>query len=72
MENFRIVKGGIVKNTDPEMLEKGIVAFQMVNFIIDFYGSETESPHDTRIMDNGRQFVIDGCGFIPPGYEIKD
>jgi hypothetical protein len=28
--------------------------------------------HDTKIMENGKQFVIDGCGFIPQGFEIEN
>lgn len=56
--------------TNPEMLAKGIVAFQICRFVIDFYGSKTVSELDTKIMDDGRQIVIDGCGFIPAGYEL--
>ena len=30
-----------------------------------------EEMHDTKIMEDGRQFVINGNGFIPAGFEIK-
>ena len=59
-----------VENTDAEMAEKGIVAFQMVEFVINFFGNEITTTHDTRIMQDGRQFVIGGCGFIPHDYEV--
>ena len=56
--------------TNPEMIAKGIVAFQLVEFVINFYGGITKSVLDTKIMQDGRQIVIDGCGFIPEGYEV--
>ena len=51
-------------------IENGIVAFQMVKFVINFFGNEVESVLDTKIMQDGRQLVIDGDGFIPSGYEV--
>ncbi len=54
-----------------EQAQDGIVAFQKVEFVINFFGSETVSVHDTRIMQDGRQFVISGCGFIKDGYELN-
>ena len=54
-----------------EFKAEGIVAFQIVNFEINFFGSIVETSHDTKIMDDGRQIVIGGDGFIPAGYEVK-
>lgn len=51
--------------------EGGVVAFQLVEFVIDFFGTKIINIHDTRIMDDGRQFVIGGDGFIPHDYEVK-
>ena len=48
----------------------GIAAFQVVEFIISFFGNDVICEHDTRIMQDGRQFVIGGDGFIPNGYEV--
>ncbi len=48
----------------------GIVAFQMVEFVINFFGNEIISVLDTKIMEDGRQLVIDGDGYIPQGYEV--
>lgn len=59
-----------VENTDAEMAAKGIVAFQMVEFVINFFGNEITTMHDTKIMQNGDQFVIGGCGFIPEGFKV--
>lgn len=50
----------------------GIVAFQMVEFVINFFGNQVVSVLDTKIMQDGRQFVIDGDGFIKSGYELSN
>lgn len=71
MKKITTNKGAKVEATDNEMLQKGIVAFQMVEFIIDFFGNEIETTHDTKILKDGRQIVIGGCGYIPEGYELK-
>lgn len=71
MKNLKITKYERVENTDKEMLAKGIVAFQLVKFEIDFYGNVIESVQDTKIMADGRQLVIDGDGFIEKEFEVK-
>ena len=49
----------------------GVLAFQVVEFTITFFGNDVITcEHDTRIMQDGRQFVIGGDGFIPDGYEV--
>jgi hypothetical protein len=60
-----------VENTDKEFLKQGIVAFQLVRFEIDFFGTKIETTHDTKIMADGRQIVIGGCGFIKEGFELN-
>ena len=60
-----------VTNTDQEFKAQGIVAFQLVRFVVNFFGREIETTHDTKIMQDGRQLVIGGCGFIPEGFEVK-
>lgn len=47
-----------------------IVAFQLVTFSYNFYGSLQSDTIDTKIMADGRQIVIDGNGFIKAGTEI--
>ena len=69
-ENLKITKYERVENTDQESKENGVVAFQLVKFEIDFFGNEIETTHDTKIMSDGRQIVIAGCGFIEAGYEL--
>ena len=71
MKSIKITKYNKVENTDKEFLSEGIVAFQLVKFTISFYGNETETIHDTKIMKDGRQFVIGGCGYIKDGYELN-
>ena len=71
MKKVTITKLQRVENTDAELLAMGIVAFQLVKFTYNFYGSETVSILDTKIMKDGRQVIIDGDGFTPSGTEIK-
>lgn len=50
--------------------ENGVIAFQLVEFVIVFFGAVTRSVLDTAITKDGRQYVIGGDGFIKHGYEI--
>ena len=52
------------------MIAGGIVGFQLVEFVIDFFGNVIVTSHDTKIMQDGSQFVIGGCGYIPEGYKV--
>lgn len=70
MKNLKIKKLQRVENTDKEMLEKGIVAFQLVEIGYSFYGQSMTDVLDTKIMDNGDQIIIDGNGFIPAGFVL--
>jgi hypothetical protein len=70
MKTITTTKYNKIENTDKELLNNGIVAFQLVKFTINFFGSEIETTHDTKIMRDGRQFVIGGCGYINEGYEL--
>ena len=71
MKTITTTKYKKVENTDKEFSNKGIVAFQLVKFTINFYGNEIETTHDTKIMNDGRQIVIGGCGYIKEGYELN-
>jgi len=68
MKAINTTKYGKVENTDLEFLAMGIVAFQLVKFEINFYGKLIETTHDTKIMKDGSQIVIGGCGYIKEGY----
>lgn len=50
--------------------EEGCVAFQLVKVVIDFYGKSIEDVLDTKILQDGRQIVTNGNGYVKPGYEI--
>ena len=71
MNKVIITKLERVENTDAEFLAMGVVAFQLVKFTYKFFGSETISILDTKIMKDGKQIVIDGDGFTSAGTEIK-
>lgn len=71
MKSIEFTKYAMVENEDAEFIAQGIIAFQLVKFVVDFYGQKIESVHDTKIMKDGRQFVIGGDGFIPNEYEVK-
>ena len=48
-----------------------IVAFQMIDFSINFFGHKETFVLDTKILADGTQQVIDGNGFIPSGYVVQ-
>jgi hypothetical protein len=50
--------------------EEGCIAFQLVKVVIDFYGKLIEDVLDTKILEDGRQIIKDGNGYIKAGYEI--
>ena len=50
--------------------EEGCIAFQLIKVVIDFYGKIIEDVLDTKILEDGRQIVINGNGYIKAGYEI--
>ena len=68
MKNIQIKK--LEKVEAPKCEYKNILAFQLVEFSINFYGHIENFILDTKIMKNGKQLVIDGNGFIPSGYQI--
>ena len=70
MKTMQLERFNKVVNTDKDFLAEGIVAFEQITFKINFYGTVVETTHDTKIMEDGRQFVIGGCGFIPEGFEV--
>ena len=51
--------------------EEGCVAFQMVELTYYFYGKQMTDVFDTKILENGEQFVISGNGFIKDGFKIN-
>ena len=50
--------------------EEGCVAFQLVKVVILFYGKMIEDVLDTKILQDGRQIITNGNGYIKAGYEI--
>jgi hypothetical protein len=67
---MKTIKANKMKKVELAKAENGVVAFQLVEFVINFFGSEVVTVHDTKIMKDGRQFVIGGCGYIADGFEV--
>jgi len=70
MKNLVVTKGTLVEAPAEDKAE-GVVAYQVVHFSFVYFGASVETTHDTKIIDDGRQLVIGGDGFIPHGYEVK-
>jgi hypothetical protein len=51
--------------------EEGCIAFQLVTFTINFFGKVIEFTEDTKILENGKQIVVNGNGYINRGYELN-
>ena len=68
MKEIKIKK--LEKVEAPKNEYKNIIAFQLVEFTINFFGHIETFILDTKIMKNGKQLVIDGNGFIPSGHQI--
>ena len=69
MQNITIIKGALVDMPEEERFG-GIVAFQVCEFVFEFFGKKMTSRLDTKIMVNGDQVVIDGDGYIPAGWKL--
>ena len=70
MKNIKITKMQRVEVPAEYQIEEGCVAFQLVKVAIDFYGKLIEDVLDTKILQDGRQLVTDGNGYIKAGCEI--
>ena len=71
MKAITITRLQRVETADKRDLRVGIIAFQLVNVEINFYGKIITDTLDTKIMKDGRQIVIDGNGYISAGTEIQ-
>lgn len=67
MKKIEIKKMEIVEAPKGEYDD--IIAFQIVEFSINFFGHKETFKLDTKITKEG-QFVIDGNGWIPNNYKI--
>lgn len=69
MKTIEIKKHQMV-NIPREYQFDNIVAVQLVEFKINFFGHIETFILDTRIDKSGKQTVIDGNGWIESGYQI--
>jgi hypothetical protein len=60
----------LTKVEPPKGEYDNIVAFQLVEFTINFFGHIESFILDTKILNDGRQLVIDGNGFIGQDYQV--
>ena len=70
MKNLEITKLQRVEVPAEYQKEEGCVAFQLIKVVINFYGSIIEDVLDTKILEDGRQIIKDGNGYIKAGMEI--
>lgn len=68
-KNIQITKQALV-NVPAEEQTDGVVAFQLCSFSYNMWGRDMVSTLDTKVMEDGRQFVIEGDGCIPTGFEL--
>lgn len=68
----KITKLKMIEIPASELSDDGIVAFQLVKFDYNFYGTQMSDVIDTKIMKDGSQIVIDGNGFIKAGYKLTN
>lgn len=67
MQTIKFNKKALV--TLPQ-LEGETVAFQLVEYVINYFGATVTNTLDTRITKDGKQYFIDGDGFIKAGSEL--
>jgi len=68
---FKIEKLQITEVPVQYQKEEGCVAFQLVKVVINFYGKLIEDVLDSKILEDGRQIVTNGNGYIKAGFEIN-
>jgi hypothetical protein len=69
MKTVEIKKMALIEVPAGEI--EGVKAVQLCEFTINFFGNVDIFVLDTKILEDGRQLVIDGNGWIPANYEIK-
>jgi hypothetical protein len=67
----KIEKGAIVEVPKKYQKSEGCVAFQIIAMTYMFYGAEMKDTFDTKILNDGSQYVISGNGFIKDGFKIN-
>lgn len=72
MKAITFNKLALVKVPAEHQAEEGCVAFQLVEYVMDFFGTKIQGRFDTKIMVDGSQIVIDGDGYIKHGTDINN
>lgn len=66
---MKITKQNIVK-IPAEHQEGDVVAFQLIDFEINFFGAIQKFTLDSRILKDGSQYILNGNGWIKSGFKI--
>lgn len=70
MKTITFNKLALVKVPAEHQAEEGCVAFQLVEYVIDYFGSKVKGSFDTKIGFDGVQRVHGGDGFFENGKVI--
>ena len=72
-KNLEIKKlGKTIIPADQQKEHGDTVAFELVEFTINFFGAVDTFTLDTRISKDGTQSVVDGNGWIKHGYILQE
>ena len=67
MQKVTLTKLDKVNVPEQYQAEEGCVAFQMVSYVVDFFGNTIEGLLDTKILADGSQIVNGGDGYFSHG-----
>lgn len=67
----KIEKGSIIEVPKKYQKSEGCIAFQIIVMTYFFYGAEMKDTFDTKILEDGSQYVVSGNGFIKDGFKIN-
>lgn len=70
MKTVTFNKLALVKVPAEHQAEEGCVAFQLIEYVIDYFGTKVEGRFDTKIGFDGVQRVFGGDGFFEDGKVI--
>lgn len=70
MKTITFNKLALIEIPEDRQAEEGCAAFQLVDYVIDFFGTKIEGRVDTKIGFDGVQRVVGGDGYIEDGKVI--
>ena len=67
MKTTTFTKHNIINVPADHQASEGCVAFQLISYVINYFGSEVKGSFGTKIMADGTQIIVDGDGFFESG-----